>query len=452
MNDRIMIASATSGSGKTTITIGLLEALKRMGIRPSSFKCGPDYIDPTFHRMVLGIDSNNLDSFFLPASGIRKVVMNSPGDIGVMEGVMGLYDGPFVDSDKGSGYDIARITKTPVILVMNAEGVGRTILPLVKGVIAEDRAHLIKGIIFNRMSRSFYDRIRPYIEGEIAKRRSDIRILGCIPRSDVFGIDDIHLGLKRPDDDRAFLKKIGKIADIVSDSVDVDAICKIAGSADLIRAGRGSTSGKRRAGKRSLRLAVAKDNAFYFYYGENLKMFENLGVDIVFFSPVSDDKLPDGISGILIGGGYPELYLPQLSANASMLKSVRDAIRSGIPSLAECGGFMYLHDAIKDINGTSYPMVGAIDATCEDMHHPVNFGYVETDQGMKGHEFHYYDTTFRGDSVPLTKVSTGRKYRDMIAGDNFMWGFPHFYYPSSPDFVKRFVEKMREYEAAGDEK
>ncbi len=265
MNDRIMIAAAASGSGKTTITIGLLEALKRMGIRPASFKCGPDYIDPTFHRMVLGIDSNNLDSYFLPPAGIRKIVMNSPGDIGVMEGVMGIYDGPFIDSDKGSSYDIARITKTPVILVMNAEGVGRTILPLIKGVIAGDRAHLIKGVIFNRMSRSFYDRIRPYIEGEIAKRRSDIRILGCIPRSDVFGIDDFYLGLKRPEDDRAFSEQIGKIADMVSDSIDVREVLEIAESAGQVRAGRERVPGIRRTGTKPLRVTVAKDNAFYFY-------------------------------------------------------------------------------------------------------------------------------------------------------------------------------------------
>lgn len=448
MNNRIMIASATSGSGKTTITIGLLEALKRLGIRPSSFKCGPDYIDPTFHRMVLGIDSHNLDSYFLPPAGIRKIVMDSPGDIGVMEGVMGIYDGPFVESDKGSGYDIAKITKTPIILVMNAHGVGRTILPLVKGVIAEDRAHLIKGIVFNRMSRSFYDRIRPYIEGEIAKRRSDIRLLGCIPKSDVFGIDDFYLGLKRPEDDRAFRDQIGRIADIISDSVDVDAVLGISEAAGQIRAGKNHPASGKSTRTNQLRLAVAKDDAFYFYYGENLKMFEDLGVDIVCFSPLGDDKLPEDVSGILIGGGYPELYLTQLSGNRSMLDSVRSAIRSGMPSLAECGGFMYLHGAIKDINGTSYPMVGAIDATCEDMHHPVNFGYVETDQGMKGHEFHYYDTTCRGDGVLLTKVSTGRKYRDMIAGDNYLWGFPHFYYPSHPDFVKWFVKKMKEYEAA----
>ena len=208
-----------------------------------------------------------------------------------------------------------------------------------------------------------------------------------------------------------------------------------------------------------LTLAVAYDEAFCFYYRENLELFESLGIEIEYFSPMHDHKLPDNAAGLLLGGGYPELHLKTLASNGQMLEAIRDAIGDGMPSLAECGGFMYLHDEIESMEGAGYKMAGVIRGSCRYTGHLANFGYVSIEDaagdgaddfcgsltGLRGHEFHYYESTAKAEDLDLLKPSSGRRYRGMIAGSNRLWGFPHFYYPSNPAIVGAFAERMKRY-------
>ena len=456
--NRVMIAAASSGCGKTVITTGLLEVLKRKGLAPVSFKCGPDYIDPMFHRHVLGIDSLNLDSFFLPEEGIRELVADNRGGCAVIEGVMGLYDGVDVSDIKGSSYEIASITSTPVILVVDAKGAGRTIISVIKGIVADDRYKLIKGVILNRISTHFFDKLRPQLTDELKAAGMDIKIVGGIPKDDCMQLPGRYLGLTMPDEIENIKEKIGLMADHLESYCDIQAIMDIASKAPKI-----DTSGSPKKPVpppgRAVSLAVAADEAFCFYYRENLRLLEEMGIRIVYFSPMHDERIPEDAGGLLIGGGYPELHLKKLAANAAMKHSVREAIKSGMPTLAECGGFMYLHDTIEDKMGTKYPMVGVVEGNCRYSGHIAGLGYSEIRKcekghsddfhsnlaGMKGHEFHYYESTCDEKDVVLYKPSSDRTYRSMIARDSSLWGFLHLYYRSCPEAMESFVRAMAEY-------
>ena len=256
------------------------------------------------------------------------------------------------------------------------------------------------------------------------------------------------------------LDKLDEAASLIEECCDIPKIIEIsesAGDSSPVTAKENdkySVSFNYPANDSKLRLAVARDEAFCFFYEENLRLLGSFGVEPVFFSPIHDDHIPEGISGILIGGGYPELYLQSLCENVSMRESVKHAIESGMPSLAECGGFMYLHDAIEDKNGTAYETAGVIGGVCKYSGHLVNFGYVEVISsdiipelcGMRGHEFHYYESSAGDSDIVLKKPSTGKEYGSMLASDDHLWGFAHLYYPSDPDFIRMFSERMREYE------
>ena len=471
---RVLIAGTGSSSGKTMTTAALLSILKDKGLDPVAFKCGPDYIDPMFHKKVLGIDSLNLDTFLAGQDGVRELVLNaatSGRHYAVMEGVMGIYDGLLPDSTDGSCYEIASITNTPVILVVDASGVGRTVISLIKGVLADDFNKLIKGIILNKMSDGYYDKILPTLQEEISKDRPDVAILGHIPRSDDIGIDSRHLGLKLPGEIADINARIARFAKIMETGCDIEKIVAIMGSDKTVSSKTRSRSCSNVADARlektspsadvstgyfsetfyrPLIVAVALDEAFCFYYSQNLSLLEELGADIVYFSPLHDKTIPQNTDVLLFGGGYPELHLPELAANHFMLESVQNAIKNGMPCIAECGGFMYLHDAIFDKNGIEYKMTGVIDGKCHYTGHLVNFGYTTITgcnngsdlgsslAGMRGHEFHYYDSTATAGDLKLCKLSSGKEYNGMILTDNCLLGWPHLYYPSKPEAVEAF--------------
>lgn len=453
---RVMIAAVSSGSGKTTVTCGLLEALKRRGHNPVSYKCGPDYIDPMFHRKVLEIDSLNLDSYFMSEGEIIETLNSYGRNISVIEGVMGIYDGLDMMTDRGSCYEIARITNTPIILVVNATGSGRTVASVIKGILSDDTENIIHGIILNRISDRFYDKLLPYLEDEIAGIRDDVSIIGHLPDSNNIHIDGRHLGLALPQEIAGIRDIISKAADLIEANCDVGKIMEIsqgAGKSQPIVQIKQTKSP-------DLKIAVASDEAFCFYYPQNIGFLQKIGFEPAFFSPLKDKRIPEGSDALLLGGGYPELHLEELSRNTSMLESIRFAINSGIPSLAECGGFMYLHNVIADKDGRQYRMAGVVDGMCSYSGHLVNFGYTQVAgytgksgedmhvdcsdwryhiSGMRGHEFHYYDSTCEGDDLLMRKASTGREYRSMHAGKNYLWGFAHFYYPSARDGIARLL-------------
>ncbi len=467
MVPRVMIAADASGAGKTIMTCALLHILKERGPDPAPFKCGPDYIDPMYHLTQCDVPSVNLDTFLAGRSAIPELVATAFGRYAVIEGVMGIYDGISPDSFEGSCYEIAQLSHTPIILTVDAAGAGRTLISRIKGILADDREHLIKGIILNRMSDAYYSRSYAAFSEELARCGYETKILGNIPKLEAAGMDSRHLGLKMPNEIDDIRKRIGDVADVLGKCCDIDGIIRIMEEAppvfsedDAATVNEDNTERTDCKSLAGVHLAVARDEAFCFYYSENLRLLERMGAKTEYFSPIHDKAIPKKANALLIGGGYPELYLEELSKNTSMLGSVRSAINAGMPSIAECGGFMYLHKTVCDRDGREYDLVGAVDGKCTYTGHLVNFGYTmvkggnpdrsaddskqkgvaEVLAGMRGHEFHYYDSTCNGEDIELCKPSTGKTYQGMIAGAARLWGWPHLYYPSAPDAVIKILK------------
>ena len=440
----VLIAATKSGSGKTTITCALLQALKERGIRTRAFKCGPDYIDPMFHKQIIGVPSRNLDTFFSGPEQIRELYqMNSKetddrAEISVIEGVMGLYDGLGGIREEGSAYHLAEVLDIPIVLVLDAHGMGRSMIPLLFGFLKYDKSHLIRGVILNRTTPMFLQTIAPLIEQELK-----LPVLGCFPKTQKLVMPGRHLGLVMPDEIDDIRRQLHEAAVQLEKTVDIDRILAIADEAGNIDDFSRKTAGKPCA---DLRLAVAQDEAFCFYYEDNLRMLRENGVTIVWFSPIHDEVLPQN---------YPELHARALAANEKMRKAIRDSITAGMPSVAECGGFMYLHDTLVDKNGASFHMAGVLPAECKDTGKLVRFGYVEIEEKeagwlpagtrIRGHEFHYYDSSDNGMDCVAQKPVTGRNWPCIHSTPEHWWGYPHLYYPSNPEFVYHFVAQMRKW-------
>lgn len=453
--DRVMIAAPKSGSGKTTITCAILQTLKDMGKQVVSYKCGPDYIDPMFHQRVIGIPSKNLDTFFTGENDTRKLLLkNRTGEeIAVIEGVMGLYDGLGGVREEGSSYHLAKVTKTPIILVVDAKGMGRSVIPLIAGFLAYDTEHLIRGVILNRMSKSYYEIIKPLIEAEL-----QIRVLGYLAERQQLQIQSRHLGLHLPGEIKEIQRQLEVAAEELQKSVSIETIIQIAASAETIEIEKITETTEKITSTELITkplIAVARDEAFCFYYEDNLLLLKEYGADIAYFSPLHDKELPEGSSGLLLGGAYPELYAKELEENTAMRKEIKAAVESGMPVVAECGGFLYLHTAIRDRDGHPYQMAGVLPAACQDTKKLVRFGYIELEEKesnflevgtrIKGHEFHYFDSEKNGEDCIAIKPVTGRTYPCVIEKENVWMGFPHLYYPSNPSFADHFVKKAEQY-------
>ena len=433
---RFMVAASSSGSGKTLITCGLLHLLKRENFRPAAFKCGPDYIDPMFHRQVLGIPSRNLDTFFSPADSavsgnsvqeiMARAVMGSKADISVIEGVMGYFDGTGVSGTEGSSCDLAQQTGTPVILVVSAKGMSRSIVPLLKGFAEYERGNgRIRGVILNRVSSGSFTAMKKWIEED-----TPLKVVGYVPQDDSLRWESRHLGLMQPSEMADLQGQIDHIADVLAETIDLKALLEIAHAVPSLRFYADVM--QYASDPSSPRIAVARDEAFNFYYEDNLEMLQECGAQLVFFSPVHDRELPEA-DGLLIGGGYPELYAKELSENESMRASICARAAEGLPVLAECGGFMYLQQAMElpgedrtsqeDFSvKKSFPMCGVLPGTCHMTDKLVRFGYIELENKgaeagadgyllsghhIRGHEFHYFDSTDNGEACTAWKP--GRK-------------------------------------------
>lgn len=460
--NRFMIAAPKSGSGKTMITCALLQLLKDSGKNVLSYKCGPDYIDPMFHKKVLGVSSKNLDTFFTDEKTTVQLFLDerADGDFAVLEGVMGLYDGLGGIYEQGSSYHLAKVTQTPIILVVDAKGMGKSVLALIAGFLQYDTQHLIKGVLLNRMSKGYYDIIKPLIEKELS-----VKVVGYFPEQKDIVLSSRHLGLVMPDELSDIKKQLNETADRLKKTIDMDLFIDIAEAADEIGDSGSADKDKRQTLKNAelmrlqgqnntINIAVAMDEAFCFYYEDNLKLLEKCGAKLQYFSPLHDTELPDNCDALLLGGGYPELYAKELSENISMRKSIKTAFEAGLPTVAECGGFMYLHTYIHNQNCV-FDMAGALDGECHFKGKLVRFGYIEleekhsnflpSDEKIRAHEFHYYDSTDNGTDCIATKPATGRKYDCVISRDNYWLGFPHLYYPSNPHFAESLVRKAYEY-------
>lgn len=448
---RIMIAAPQSGSGKTLITCALLQALKEKNYHLESFKCGPDYIDPMFHKTVLGISSRNLDPFFTEDSITRMLLSKGQDsrDLAVIEGVMGLYDGLGGICEEASSYALAKATNTPILLTVNARGMGRSLLALLSGFLQYDTAHLIKGVILNQTPSSFASVLAKEIEETF-----HIPVVASFPVRDDVRIESRHLGLVMPYELEDIQSRLKIASQVLCENANIEQILEIAKSAPKLEYDVESDI-KQKLTEKTIRIGVARDEAFCFYYEDNLDLLKSLGAKLIFFSPLHDDTLPKDLDGILFGGGYPELYLKELEENESMRNSVKSAIENKMPSLAECGGFMYLHDTIFDSEKKPYKMAGVIHAGCMKKERLVRFGYLtlnsKTDSFLKkgetirGHEFHYYDSEDNGECAIAKKPVGTKSWECVHAGSDHWWGFAHLSYYSNPKFAEKFAEACRSY-------
>lgn len=431
---RVVIGGSNSGSGKTTVVCALVKALKDRGLKVSAAKCGPDFIDPMFHGKILGVPSTNIDLYFQDRHMACSLLAEhaSGSDITLIEGVMGYYDGISYDSDKASTYEVASVTDTPAVIVMNAKGASLTVSAIIRGILKFRKNSGIKAVILNNITSGGYKMIKSVIEKE-----TGIKVIGYLPYDRCFSFESRYLGLKIPND--KILETIEVLGKTAAQTIDIDELISISEYAGELPV---NDIGINFIG--NARIAVALDEAFCFYYKYNLELLKKMGAEISYFSPIKDRHLPDNTDGIILGGGYPELYAEELSANVELINQIRTEMESGMPCLAECGGFMYLN---KYINGKK--MVGIFDGNSFNTGKLTRFGYIElksdkrTFDGIKGHEFHYWDTDNNGDECLAVKPNGKRSWQCMRKYKNVLAGFPHLYYYSKPEFAEEFIKKCR---------
>jgi cobyrinic acid a,c-diamide synthase len=443
---RILICAPGSGSGKTTVVCGILQALINKGLHVVSFKCGPDYIDPMFHREALGLESRNLDLYFTSADTTKYLMAKNSknADLALIEGVMGYYDGLAGKSYIASSYDLAKTTNTPAILIIDCKGKSVSILAEIKGFLELEENSYIKGVILNKISPIIYKEIKLMIENKLG-----IEVFGYMPQLKECSLESRHLGLVTAQEVGNLKNILKKLAEQAAETIELDSILSLAQTAEELS----YTEPEVVQGER-VRIGVALDKAFCFYYQDNLDLLAEMGAEMIYFSPIADEKLPEDLQGVYLGGGYPELYLKQLSENRTMKNSIKKAIEDGIPCMAECGGFMYLHEKVEDTEGNSFKMVGTVKGKSFYTGKLVRFGYIELESmednlllskgdSLKGHEFHYWDSTNSGASYKARKPLRKTEWDCIIGGENIYAGYPHVHFYSNIKSAERFVNACR---------
>lgn len=445
-----MLAATGSGCGKTMITCGILQALKEMGKQPAACKCGPDYIDTMFHQKVLGVPSINLDSYFADKKTLRYLYGRhaSQADITVVEGVMGYYDGIGGDTVRASAYEIADSLGLPAVLIVNCEGLGTSLSALIQGFLHYRKESRLCGVILNRLSGARYGIMKELIEQECG-----IRVLGYVPKAPECVVESRHLGLVTPGEIADIGEKLSALAGLLKETIDWNALFELAALAEPLE--RSYIKEVKRP-RYPVSIAVARDAAFCFFYADNLRLLAEMGADLQYFSPMGDEKLPEGVCGLLLGGGYPELYAKRLSANKGMLSAVRAAVHSGMPTIAECGGFLYLHDALLFANGRRIPMAGVITGEAEEGLRLRQFGYVSltakkdnlllsSGETIRAHEFHYWKSGNAGADFQAVKASGKGSWPCVHSGSSLYAGFPHLYFYHRPQMAEAFLQACRNY-------
>ena len=446
---RILIAAPGSGSGKTLLTCALLRLLGRRGIRAAAFKCGPDFIDPMFHKKVLGTPSRNLDLYLAGEDGVRRSFAAG------CESTRRSFaaGGEDVRRSFAAGCEGAQIAVIEGVMGADVRGMSRSAAALIKGFTDYGEQKMIRGAFLNRVSPAMANRISGWLESEVG-----IPVLGSFPADDSLRIESRHLGLVEPDEVPDLLQKIDHAADLLEQTLNLELLLEIAQSAPVLQVEKMSVKEFEAARENArneeapVTIAVAEDEAFSFYYEDNLELLEELGAQIVRFSPLHDREFPKA-DGLLIGGGYPELKARELAANTFMISSIRRAAEQGMPMLAECGGFQYLQEKLVDAEGTAHRMCGVLKGCSRMTKKLVRFGYVEVSgeglyfgsgQVIRGHEFHYSDSTNNGNACRAVKPG-GRSWDCMVVQGRITAGYPHLYYGSAPEFAEAFVRECRKF-------
>jgi cobyrinic acid a,c-diamide synthase len=442
---RIMFAGVQSGSGKTTVSCAVMQALVNQGLTLHAFKCGPDYIDPLFHQEAIGTKGSNLDLFFYGEDTLLSLLARhgQQADLSILEGVMGYYDGLSFNSDAFSSHQIARLTQTPAILVVNAKGMAYSLIALLKGFVDAIPDSGIQGIILNQITSGTYAHLKNAIHEHFGE---GLQVLGYLPAMPNAVFSSRHLGLVTPDAMDDIQQKLQALALQAEATIDLRGIIQLAHTAPKI-------SDENEIALPSMppvRIAIAQDAAFCFYYQDNLDLLQALGAQLIPFSPLADGQLPD-CDALYIGGGYPELYLEALSTNHTMLHSIRITLQKGMPCIAECGGFMYLTQTIDDV-----PVVGFLPGACSNTGKLARFGYAtltankdnllcRQGQEIPAHEFHYYDCTDSGDGFMAEKQS-GKSWSCAHSTNRLYAGFPHLPLYARPEYAINFYQQALQHQ------
>lgn len=457
-----MITAASSGSGKTMITCGLLELFKRKGLNPLACKCGPDYIDGLFHKQVLELEGMNLDSYFEAPEELRdKYSCLSKDHLPVVEGVMGYFDGLGGSTTRASSWEVAHILDLPAVLVVDARGASVSLAAVIKGFLEFERpmGSQIKAVIFNRMSPMLYPRIR-----ELVERETGIRAAGFVPELDFLKVGSRHLGLVLPEEIAGLREQMNRLGKCLEETIDWEFLAELGAEKEERDALEEENTEASCTAAFSFRLGIAMDEAFCFYYQDNLRLLERLGGELVYFSPIHDRSLPEQLDGLILGGGYPELYCEALSLNESMREAVKKAAEGGLPVLGECGGYLYLLEELEAEDGRIWPMTGVLKGKGYKKGKNSRFGYIGVEaekdslylkpgEQIRGHEFHYWDCeVLEEEWVMRAKKPVGNRSWPCIRIKNqVMAGFPHLFYPSCPAFAVRFAKACVRYKRKRDE-
>ena len=455
---RLIIAAPHSGSGKTTVTLGVMAALKRRGLSVAPFKVGPDFIDPGYHRLVTGAPSVNLDGWMCGPGFLRETFAHhtASADVAVAEGVMGLFDGIDGVSESGSTAQLAKELAAPVILVVDARSQARSAAALVHGFATFDPGVNVAGVVFNNVASANHERI---LREALAAHLPGVAVLGCLPKDPALAIASRHLGLLTAEDNPLSAEFIDHLVEVMEKHLDLDALVTLEQAGLRPVPGGGAAPAASVCDRHEpVRVAVARDAAFCFLYEDNLRLLEEAGAELCHFSLLCDDRLPEGISGIYLPGGYPELFAAQLAENESMKQAVRLAVEADMPVYAECGGFIYLTQGVAAEQAT-HPFVGIFPVQTRMLPRRKALGYREVELladgviGVKastarGHEFHYSEM----EEVPagferLYRVSRkgadlgyeGYRYKNCLAS------YIHLHFGSAPGIARDFVRHCRAY-------
>ena len=443
---QFLLAAPRSGSGKTTMTCALLMALKRRGCAPCAFKSGPDYIDPMFHRAVLGVESRSLDLFFSAPETVRTLYARGAAGHGaaVCEGAMGFYDGLGGVSDRASAWHLADTLGLPVLLVAEPKGQSLTLAAELNGLVNFRTPSHIAGILLNNCTARMHALLAPMLEKE-----TGLPVLGFLPKLPEAVIGSRHLGLYTAAEVENLQQKLALLADAAEEHIDWPRLLALCEKEPPALPVQPETPPAR------VRIAVAQDEAFCFTYAETLEAFRDAGAEVVFFSPLRDTVLPENIGGLYLPGGYPELHAKELSENTSLLREIKRKIKSGLPTAAECGGFLYLGQSLTDAEGQSWPMAGVLPGEAKDAGRLVRFGYAtlsadsdsmlfRAGESFPIHEFHHWDSTANGTALAAKKPVGGAEWRCGFIDEHFDAGFPHLYWAGTP-LPQRFAAAAENY-------
>lgn len=443
--NKFVIAGTSSNVGKTTLTIGILKALVNKGLKVNSFKCGPDYIDPMFHSFITGKKSINLDLYLMNEESVKYTFINhSVGDISVIEGVMGLYDGVKKDfKEISSTAKVAKTINAPVVLVIDGSGVSTSAAAEVLGFKNFDKDLNIKGVIVNKIhGENHYNLIKDSVE-----KYTGIECLGYLKYNKDIAIESQHLGLIPSNEIEVLNVKIDILVKSIEETIDIDRLIELSNVEDTL-----TSNYKIEHKNYNLKIAIANDKAFNFYYEDNLEYFKNNGIELIDFSPINDKNLPKEISGIYLGGGFPEKFAKELSDNKSMLQDIKKFANNFGMIYGECGGLMYLGNCIYDFNKKRHKMVSVFDLETEMTEKLQRFGYIEVNYNnmlFRAHEFHrskiINDKNVKKSYLINRFTNKSKVYKGGFTYKNVLAGYPHVHFYSNLEFANQLIKKMKEF-------